>query len=230
MDEDGQSEQSIVERVRIWARKPTAEKLNALTYRLSRLSDLWAEHRRGLDFASRVLHDELVSDFAESLRHAKDYTASSSRTLKTLLARAHGLGFAFDCFVDIGAGKGKACLWAARTGHFSDIVGIEFSRALVDVARANLRKEPFSNVSFLHGDASDYRLPDRRNFVYLYNPFDAVVLDRFLANNAGHFTTHPSVLAYVYDVHTSTLAKAGFENVYRNAYLRVSLHTHRQVL
>lgn len=47
------------------------------------------------------------------------------------------------------------------------------------------------------------------NLVYKFNPFDEVVLDRFIENNFEHFKTHKSMIAYANDRHKKSLTKYG---------------------
>ena len=46
-------------------------------------------------------------------------------------------------FLDIGAGKGKACFYASP--RFERVIGVEYSALLVDAAKANLRRAGHSN-------------------------------------------------------------------------------------
>lgn len=119
-------------------------------------------------------------------------------------------------FVDIGCGAGRACFFAAYFGGFSNVIGVDFNTALIDLARENASR--FNNrnsatLDFQVGDAREYRLPDSRCVVFLYNPFDASVLRQFLEKNRGHFQRQKSIIIYVNDVHRDVMAEAGFTAV-----------------
>jgi len=79
-----------------------------------------------------------------------------------------------DVFLDLGCGKGRAVLLAARR-PFRRAIGVEVSPQLTDVARRNLDacrpRLRCQDVSFVTADAASYEVPDDVTFVYLCNPF-----------------------------------------------------------
>lgn len=58
----------------------------------------------------------------------------------------------------------------------------------------------------------------------MFNPFDDVILDKFIENNLNHFKTHDSIIAYANDIHRKSLARYGFETIFRNQSRKISLH------
>jgi 16S rRNA G966 N2-methylase RsmD len=105
-------------------------------------------------------------------------------------------------FIDLGAGKGLTlCLAAARP--FRRIVGVEFSRALVAVARLNLRRLRLRqrhcfDTEVLCLDATLFCFPREPSVVYLYNPFGEDVLAQVLSNLAASLAAAPRPLFIVY--------------------------------
>ena len=66
-----------------------------------------------------------------------------------------------DTVVDLGSGAGNDCFIArAETGETGRVIGIDFTPAMVDKARANAAKLGFSNVEFLQGDIENMPLAD----------------------------------------------------------------------
>lgn len=58
-----------------------------------------------------------------------------------------------DTVIDLGSGAGNDCFVArAETGESGKVIGIDFSEAMVDKARANAEKMGFNNVEFRQGD------------------------------------------------------------------------------
>src|SRR5206468_4366794 len=57
-------------------------------------------------------------------------------------------------FVDLGCGKGRPLLIAARLG-FARIIGVEFAPELVAVAAGNLATMRVSNATVVHADAAE---------------------------------------------------------------------------
>lgn len=89
-------------------------------------------------------------------------------------------------FVDLGSGKGRALLLAAKAG-FGSVIGIEYSTDLHRKAEANMaaatRHLPnIDRVKLINADAGDYAPPRGRVVYYLFNPFGPQVMSRVLEN------------------------------------------------
>lgn len=58
-----------------------------------------------------------------------------------------------DVVVDLGSGAGNDCFIArSETGETGKVIGIDFTPAMIDKARANAEKLGFNNVEFRQGD------------------------------------------------------------------------------
>lgn len=58
-----------------------------------------------------------------------------------------------DTVVDLGSGAGNDCFVArAETGETGKVIGIDFTPAMIEKARANAEKRGFNNVEFRQGD------------------------------------------------------------------------------
>ena len=123
-------------------------------------------------------------------------------------------------FVDAGAGMGRATMLASLY-PFKQIIGVEVSRALCEVAKGNLaawrkRNELRCNdFRVVNANAATYTYPAGNLVVFLYNPFGAVTLartiERLMAARAPH-----DKLYIVYHTPEERLAvegDAGFELV-----------------
>jgi 16S rRNA G966 N2-methylase RsmD len=91
-----------------------------------------------------------------------------------------------SCFVDFGSGKGKAMFMAAERG-FRKVIGVEFSRELVETCRRNLeifKQKSKSKTEFeiIHGDASQYEIPAEANLLFFSNPFNETLTARVIEN------------------------------------------------
>lgn len=127
-------------------------------------------------------------------------------------------------FVDIGSGKGKACFYASRYGDFQKILGVEYSETLVAAAEANLRKSGRRDIQFIHADATRFDLPESPSFVFLFNPFDDLMMEQFLSRNLDHFRKHGSHLAYANDIESETVTRMGFEAIFREDQRKIALY------
>ena len=58
-----------------------------------------------------------------------------------------------DVVIDLGSGAGNDCFIArAQVGESGKVIGIDFTEAMIDKARANAEKLGFNNVEFRYGD------------------------------------------------------------------------------
>jgi len=115
-------------------------------------------------------------------------------------------------FVDIGCGKGRALMMAARQ-PWKRLIGIEFSASLCAVARTNLARVAADQpVEIRCQDARDFEPPPGPLVLFLYNPFGyepmRVVADRVKAS----FDAAPRQIFVVYTnpFHAVAWPEAGF--------------------
>jgi SAM-dependent methyltransferase len=115
------------------------------------------------------------------------YYPSGWRYLKRILRRREvGPG---DVFVDVGCGKGRVLLQAARW-PFKRVVGVEIDSELSATARANIehhrRRLRCEDVEVITADAAEYAFEDDVTVVYMYFPFGGetfrTVLDNLIAS------------------------------------------------
>jgi hypothetical protein len=83
-----------------------------------------------------------------------------------------------DVLVDIGCGKGRVLNWWLDQYRNHRIYGIELDPDIAEQTRNRLRR--FANVTILTGDACAL-IPSEGSLFYLFNPFDAEVMQRFIA-------------------------------------------------
>jgi hypothetical protein len=97
-------------------------------------------------------------------------------------------------FVDFGSGKGRVLLVAASF-PFQEVIGVEFSRGLHEIALKNIARLPSHRVRAcgirsVHGDAAAFDLPQSDLVCYFYNPFGppilAVIAQRLIAHHDQH--------------------------------------------
>jgi len=161
-----------------------------------------------------------------NLAHATHYEATPVGDFDRLLGH---VPFPVEgaTFVDLGSGMGRAVLLAARK-PFRQVVGVEISPALHEIARENLERVDRSalrcrDVRLVRNDAARYRFPRGSLVVYLFNPFDAVVLEAVLAQLAIHaardvaLVYHTPVQRAFVDAHPAfeALAHEPMGSVYR---------------
>ena len=112
------------------------------------------ERTRRQDYGGRIERSELVVDDQAARAHATAYEGTSPRTLRLLFTEARRYMPPFENFFDVGSGKGKTCILAARDGGFRHVSGVELSPPLVEIACENARRAGMPSVEFICGDAS----------------------------------------------------------------------------
>ncbi|MEJ0082245.1 MAG: class I SAM-dependent methyltransferase [Puia sp.] len=91
-----------------------------------------------------------------------------------------------SALLDAGCGKGRLLAMGADYG-FSDIIGIDISKKLCDTAQHVCRgiktRYPGTSISIECSDARYYRIPDVVGVIFLFNPFDSVVMKEFISES-----------------------------------------------
>jgi SAM-dependent methyltransferase len=143
-------------------------------FRQSRVDDF--DRKFGVETSKLV---RIVATDSPNFSHGNKYEASSEAVIRWSI-EACGLPHSETTFVDVGSGKGRALIVAA-TYPFMRIIGVEYSADLVKTCHDNLRKVGISSkCEVVMADAADYQFPDGNLLVFLYNPFDSVILNRVL--------------------------------------------------
>lgn len=117
-----------------------------------------------------------------SIEHATHYEPTPPADIDALLD-AVPLVPERCTLVDLGAGMGRVVLHAARR-PFRQIIGVEISPALLEVARENRRayRGPLAcrDLRLVRADAARFKFPRGDLVIFLYNPFGAAVLGPIL--------------------------------------------------
>ncbi len=116
-------------------------------------------------------------------------------------------------FLDVGAGKGRAMLLASEF-PFLRVEGVELNTELAEIAQSNLavwrndpQAEALAPLVLHHADASRNPLPGEPTLAYLFHPFEARLLRRFLRHVTASLAVvpRPFDLVYVNAEHDSLL-------------------------
>jgi SAM-dependent methyltransferase len=105
-------------------------------------------------------------------------------------------------FIDVGAGMGRALLLAAEL-PFRRVVGVELNPTLLRIARKNMTAwhragRVRAPVRLVAGDAVEFAFPAGPCVAFLFNPFGAAVMRRFLKGTSRNFAERPGELDLLY--------------------------------
>jgi len=90
-----------------------------------------------------------------------------------------GINFPEYSFIDIGCGKGRPLKIASEFG-FKKLIGVEYSASLAGSAVRTIKECGAQNAEIHIKDAADYKFPDGPLVLFMYNPFDQVVLGKMM--------------------------------------------------
>lgn len=104
-------------------------------------------------------------------------------------------------FLDMGCGKGRVVAMAAAYG-FKEIIGVDFSAQLchdaLQLGQNIEAKYSGINITIECEDARDYIIPDNVSVIFLFNPFDDLIMQDFLKQVAGTLVKNPRKIKILY--------------------------------
>jgi len=127
---------------------------------------------------------------AEQTKDCIWYQPSPAKGVMRLISSL-GVDLSRFLFVDLGAGRGRVLILAARF-PFRAVIGVEFSPVLCEEARENLRRafpEDFrvGRISIICEDARTFVAPEGDLCVFLFTPFKGEVLSSVLTRLRQHW-------------------------------------------
>lgn len=167
----------------------------AYLYARRSLSGTLIERRRGIETSREVNLEALGLAGAGRVR----YEPSGWLDLRRILPPGE-LG-PDDVFVDLGSGKGRVVLQAARH-PVKRVVGVELSEELNSVARHNLEASRprlrCQDVRLVTTDVLDWDVPDDVTVVYIYNAFRGELFDAVLERLLASLDRNPRRMRLMY--------------------------------
>jgi len=145
--------------------------------------------------------DELHSLEAKGvdISHATIYMPASYDMLETVFAEIKK--YKLSHFLDIGCGKGRAMCVAAHY-NFEKLTGIDFSKELCSEAKANLgsvkKNRPLISYNIINNDAFYYEIPGSVDCIFLFNPFDEMIMSGVIENIDISLEKNPRNLYIIY--------------------------------
>jgi SAM-dependent methyltransferase len=106
-----------------------------------------------------------------------------------------------DVFLDLGSGKGRVVLQAAKR-PFKRVIGVELSTELHAIATANLEavrpRLACQDIELIQADITDYRVPDDVTIVYAYNPVRGELFEAAMNQLIASYDRRPRPMHLLY--------------------------------
>lgn len=149
--------------------------------------------------------------------HATHYEAVPIPAFRSLMTCVPESAIRSSVFIDVGAGMGRALLLASEY-PFKQVLGIEISPGLFEVARENVAKAydlatRCRDIRLIRGDARKRHFPRGDLVVFLYNPFDGEALDAVLDRIGERRDAGAEWILYHVPVHAARLRERGYQLV-----------------
>ena len=100
-------------------------------------------------------------------------------------------------FIDVGCGLGIPLIYTYKKFKFKSYSGIDIIPEYIKISKKNINQSlGLNSIEVFEADASDFVLDNKSYFIFMYNPFDEIVMEKFLNNNKESFIKNNSVIAY----------------------------------
>jgi SAM-dependent methyltransferase len=159
--------------------------------------------------------DELIKleELGIDVSHATIYMPVNYYLLEEIFRQLQGSSS--NHFLDMGCGKGRALCMAAHHG-FKQVTGIDLSRDLCEIATENLtltkKRIPHFKFTVINNDAFYYEIPGDVDCIFLFNPFDEIIMSAVVNNIFESLRNNPRKLniLYVNPLYKEQFLKAGY--------------------
>ena len=153
----------------------------------------------GAGGCSTEVYNIMTDDYSELQGYNQEADLGLGCGLPTQFAQIQ----AGDTVIDLGSGAGNDCFVARHeTGESGKVIGIDFTEAMIQKARANAEKLGYNNVEFRQGDIEDMPVSDNIADVVVSNCVLNLVPDKQqvigeifrVLKPGGHFSISDIVL------------------------------------
>ena len=151
------------------------------------------------------------------IEHATIYMPASYDLLEEIFNEANISSF--NHFIDIGCGKGRAMCVAAHMG-VKKVTGVEFSKEFCDAAKLNLIKTkllfPSLEYKVHNNDAFYFEIPDDADCIFMFNPFDDVIMSGVIENIEMSLENNPRNITVIYlnPLHKHLFMEDGYHQIH----------------
>ena len=153
------------------------------------------------------------NNFEQSLMYMVSWTQTLNRAFKELTTIANIENYDF---IDLGCGKGKACLIARKVELLGKsslrYFGVDFESNLIAIAQENSIKIFKDEGNFIFEDVTklDWKSFGEYLVVYLYNPFSSLIINEVLQQICDKKT----IVLYTNPAEVETFMDLGYKVLY----------------
>ena len=146
--------------------------------------------------------DELkdLEENGVDISHASMYMPMNFFILNWLLTN-NGHEAKKEGFIDLGCGKGRVLIAAAAHGY-TEIIGLDFHPRLCAIAVRNTAsvsdKYPDTTLTIINNDAFYYDIPASVSTIFLFNPFDKVIMSGVVQRIIASQKRNPRTIRILY--------------------------------
>jgi 16S rRNA G966 N2-methylase RsmD len=191
---------------------------NGISPTLRKIGQRLSYKVKGLDFSTQNIYD--LTRTGEHQDHGTALVSTSKDFLSKLifdLEESIEKPLKKSLFIDYGSGKGAAIIHAKALG-FERTVGVEFAKELHDTAQKNIKKLKLDNVDSFYADATTYSTPLDVSVIYLFNPFDEVVMKKLILNILKQKEHFENDVYLIYGNASSDILQNSFELIKKITY------------
>jgi SAM-dependent methyltransferase len=107
-----------------------------------------------------------------------------------------------DVFVDFGSGLGRVLIMAAQL-NIKNIVGVEFSHELCELAEKNItryyrKRTKNANINIVCTDATLFPINNDYTIFYFFHPFNEEIFEKVLNNICNSYLSKTRILHIIY--------------------------------
>lgn len=146
----------------------------------------------------RIEEKESVKEKAISLKHSTALQTVWLLNLKKLYQiTSKNLNLNNYHFLDIGCGNGIPLIYAYKNFSFKSYSGFDIISNYVDISKKNVTNSlGINKLEIFQSDAANFILKNKSYFIFMFNPFDEIIMKKFLNNNYENLIKNKSVIAY----------------------------------
>ena len=156
---------------------------------------IFAEQIQGLDFSQMHSCKELGLNPKEAYQYESSKLFEIRKILKKITIPYKTIA------IDFGSGKGSICCCLAKLKQIDHVYGIEISKELCNIAKANVNKKNLTDKVTIHCENAINLQDDILNkttLFYFYNPFPESVLKKVINAICKSLKNYPRDIILVY--------------------------------